>query len=161
MSSNPSTTEDPPHRGGRWVLNMSRLKRSPVCVVLKLGEGATSEVNLTLAQNYECHLARTHDTPAGHGCFENLGVPKNLPPYPGPRGSKPKSVTVSSLLRVHAPWHGVEVTRGSCQLKFEVQLILFKLFLNICSRRTRPKKSTLNFESNTGLNRVVLDQAKP
>ncbi|GFW04167.1 uncharacterized protein TNCV_2669321 [Trichonephila clavipes] len=33
-----SSTEDPPCRGGRCMLNMSRLKRPPVGVVWKLGE---------------------------------------------------------------------------------------------------------------------------
>ncbi|GFX98290.1 hypothetical protein TNCV_4909331 [Trichonephila clavipes] len=38
----PSTTENKPCRGGRCALNMSRLIRSPVGVVWKLGEGGAS-----------------------------------------------------------------------------------------------------------------------
>ncbi|GFV92519.1 hypothetical protein TNCV_1744241 [Trichonephila clavipes] len=43
-SFDPSTTEDPPCRGGRYTLNMLRIKRSPIGVVWKLGERGVSLV---------------------------------------------------------------------------------------------------------------------
>ncbi|GFU03356.1 hypothetical protein TNCV_3338691 [Trichonephila clavipes] len=41
----PCTAEDPPCRGNRCTLNMSRLKRPHVAVVYKLGEGVTDQVS--------------------------------------------------------------------------------------------------------------------
>ncbi|GFT07566.1 hypothetical protein TNCV_4045321 [Trichonephila clavipes] len=58
----PRTTEDPPYRGGRCSLNMSRLKNPPVSVVWKLGKKGRQlrccPRHLTMVQNYEVRRQR-------------------------------------------------------------------------------------------------------
>ncbi|GFW13129.1 hypothetical protein TNCV_3330611 [Trichonephila clavipes] len=70
----PSTAEDPPCIGGRCTLNVSRLKRPPVGVVRKLGEGNAnsepkrdaleSDLAIILAKDeFERLAARAKDCP--------------------------------------------------------------------------------------------------
>ncbi|GFX61357.1 uncharacterized protein TNCV_4894011 [Trichonephila clavipes] len=53
----PCTTEDPPCRGGRYMLNMSRLKRPLFGVEFRRGGCQLScrHRHLIMAQNYEVH----------------------------------------------------------------------------------------------------------
>ncbi|GFV57102.1 hypothetical protein TNCV_3530511 [Trichonephila clavipes] len=108
MNSSVVPFQDPPYRGGRCTLNMSRLKHPPVVVVSKLGGGVPAqELSLSLDRGSKlrkCWMSRYVEE-VSEGLFVTLSS-NTRANDDGARNFKPQSGNEDGITLSKIPHHG-------------------------------------------------------